>query len=245
MIADTRLVPQMAALDPSLMTGLPPAVTAATGMDALTHAVEAFVGQWSTDYTDRMALAAVGMIYENLRVAYRNGQGPRGARADGARRDLRRPRIHPRQRRLRARHRAPARRQVPHAARPRQRDHAAARAALPRARRSPSGWRCWRCAPRWASEGERAAVLAQKFLDSVEALNRDLGIPAPAGRAARGGHSRAGQGRLLGGRHQLSGAALHVAGDLRGPAAPGAAPTGPAAAKSPGEAPEPGGAARR
>ena len=44
-IADTRLVPAMAALDPALMTGLPRAVTAATGMDALTHAVEAFVGQ--------------------------------------------------------------------------------------------------------------------------------------------------------------------------------------------------------
>ena len=48
MIADTRLVPAMAALDPSLMTGLPRPVTAATGMDALTHAVEAFVGQWAT-----------------------------------------------------------------------------------------------------------------------------------------------------------------------------------------------------
>ncbi len=64
----------MAALDPSLMTGLPPHVTAATGMDALTHAVEAFVGHWSTAYTDRMALAAVGMIYDNLRIAYRNGK---------------------------------------------------------------------------------------------------------------------------------------------------------------------------
>jgi alcohol dehydrogenase class IV len=72
-IADTRLVPSMAALDPNLMTGLPPAVTAATGMDALTHAVEAFVGNWSTDYTDRMALAAVGTIYANLRVACRHG----------------------------------------------------------------------------------------------------------------------------------------------------------------------------
>ena len=49
-IADTRLVPAMAALDPTLMTGLPPAVTAATGMDALTHAVEAFIGQWATDH---------------------------------------------------------------------------------------------------------------------------------------------------------------------------------------------------
>jgi alcohol dehydrogenase len=73
-IADTRLVPAIAALDPALMTGLPRPVTAATGMDALTHAVEAYVGNWSTDYTDRMALAAVGMIYEHLRVAYRNGR---------------------------------------------------------------------------------------------------------------------------------------------------------------------------
>lgn len=71
-IADTRLVPVMAALDPELMVGLPRAVTAATGMDALTHAVEAFIGQWSTEYTDRMALAAVGLIYENLEVAWRS-----------------------------------------------------------------------------------------------------------------------------------------------------------------------------
>lgn len=43
-IVDTRLVPRAAALDPALMTGLPPAVTAATGIDALTHAVEAYLG---------------------------------------------------------------------------------------------------------------------------------------------------------------------------------------------------------
>jgi alcohol dehydrogenase class IV len=72
-IADTRLVPQMAALDPALMTGLPKAVTAATGMDALTHAVEAFLGTWASEHTDRLALAAVGMIYANLRTACRNG----------------------------------------------------------------------------------------------------------------------------------------------------------------------------
>lgn len=73
-IADSRLVPLMAALDPSLMTGLPPAVTAATGMDALTHAVEAFIGQWATDYTDRMALAAVGLVFANLRTAHKEGR---------------------------------------------------------------------------------------------------------------------------------------------------------------------------
>jgi alcohol dehydrogenase len=72
-IADTRIVPKMAALDPLLMTGLPQPVTAATGMDALTHAVEAYLGYWGTSFTDRMALAAVGLIYENLPLAYEDG----------------------------------------------------------------------------------------------------------------------------------------------------------------------------
>ena len=72
-MTDSRLVPRMAALDPCLMTGLPPHITAATGMDALTHAIEAFLGHWSTRYTDRMALAAVGMIFKNLRTACQQG----------------------------------------------------------------------------------------------------------------------------------------------------------------------------
>jgi alcohol dehydrogenase class IV len=72
-IADTRIVPQMAALDPLLMAGLPPAVTAATGMDALTHALEAYLGDWSTEFTDRMALSAVTMIFENLPRGYERG----------------------------------------------------------------------------------------------------------------------------------------------------------------------------
>ena len=73
-IVDPRMVPKMAALDPSLMTGLPPHITAATGIDALTHAVEAFVGNWTTPYSDGMALSAVGLIFENLRTAYTNGK---------------------------------------------------------------------------------------------------------------------------------------------------------------------------
>ena len=72
-IVDPRMVPKMAALDPSLMTGLPPHITAATGIDALTHAIEAFVGNWCTPYSDGMALSAVGLIFENLRTAYRDG----------------------------------------------------------------------------------------------------------------------------------------------------------------------------
>lgn len=72
-IADTRLVPRMAALDPALMTGLPAPITAATGMDALTHAVEAYIGEWGTPYTDRMALAAVAMVYRHLPRACADG----------------------------------------------------------------------------------------------------------------------------------------------------------------------------
>ncbi|WP_418317343.1 iron-containing alcohol dehydrogenase [Piscinibacter sakaiensis] len=72
-IVDTRIVPKMAALDANLMTGLPPHVTAATGIDALTHAVEAFLGNWHSPATDGMALTAVGLIFANLRTAYSNG----------------------------------------------------------------------------------------------------------------------------------------------------------------------------
>jgi len=72
-IADTRLVPTIAALDPCLMTDLPPHITAATGMDALTHAVEAYIGEWGTAQTDRWALTAVAMIYRHLPTAYRDG----------------------------------------------------------------------------------------------------------------------------------------------------------------------------
>jgi alcohol dehydrogenase len=73
-IVDPRMVPKMAALDPSLMTGLPPHITAATGIDALTHAIEAFVGHWATPYSDGMALSAVGLIFDNLRTAYTDGK---------------------------------------------------------------------------------------------------------------------------------------------------------------------------
>jgi alcohol dehydrogenase class IV len=73
-IADTRIVPQMAALDPALMAGLPPDVTAATGMDALTHAVEAYISGWRTDESDRLAEAAVRAIFANLPTACRDGR---------------------------------------------------------------------------------------------------------------------------------------------------------------------------
>lgn len=73
-VIDPKLVPIAAALDPSLMLGLPPAITAATGMDALTHAVESYISMHASPETDNYALAAVKMIMKNLPICYVNGQ---------------------------------------------------------------------------------------------------------------------------------------------------------------------------
>ena len=54
-INDLKLIPKIAVLDPELMVGLPPHITAATGMDALTHAVEAYIGLNGTKSTDENA----------------------------------------------------------------------------------------------------------------------------------------------------------------------------------------------
>jgi len=176
-IADTRLVPRLAALDPCLMAGLPGPITAATGMDALTHAVEAYIGQWGTDFTDRMALAAVAIIYENLPVAYANGQDL-GAREKMAlastfaglaftRANV--GNVHAIAHQLGGLYHTP---------------HGLANAiVLPAVLRfsSPS------CTGKLADLAVRAGVgesgqpeaeLARKFLDSVESLNATLGIPA-------------------------------------------------------------------
>jgi alcohol dehydrogenase len=72
-IMDPKLVPLMVALDPTLMTGLPPHITAATGMDALTHAVEAYISTIATTETDQMALSATNTIIRNLPIAYATG----------------------------------------------------------------------------------------------------------------------------------------------------------------------------
>ncbi len=70
---DPKLLPDMTALDPSLMAGLPPAITAATGMDALTHAVESFIAKTSNAQTEHWATAAVRLIFAHLPTAYANG----------------------------------------------------------------------------------------------------------------------------------------------------------------------------
>ena len=72
-VVDPKLVPVMAALDASLMLGLPPHVTAATGMDALTHAVESYISSFANDETRRLSGAATRMIFANLPRAYDDG----------------------------------------------------------------------------------------------------------------------------------------------------------------------------
>lgn len=72
-VIDPKLVPVAAALDPTLMLGLPPAITAATGMDALTHAIESYISMHAAPDTDYYAMAAVKMIMHNLPVCYNEG----------------------------------------------------------------------------------------------------------------------------------------------------------------------------
>ena len=72
-IVDWRCTPSVAIDDPLLMMGMPPALTAATGMDALTHAVEAYVSTGATPLTDACAEKAIKLVSENLRRAVANG----------------------------------------------------------------------------------------------------------------------------------------------------------------------------
>ena len=72
-INDFPLIPRYAVLDPKVTLSLPPAITASTGMDALTHAVEAFIGNSTTYGTRKDALLAVKLIFENLDIVYNDG----------------------------------------------------------------------------------------------------------------------------------------------------------------------------
>jgi alcohol dehydrogenase len=175
-IVDTRMVPKMAALDPSLMTGLPPAVTAATGIDALTHAIEAFLGNWATPQTDGMALSAVGLIFENLRTAYTDGKnlqarekmslastyaGIAFTRANVGY-------VHAIAHQFGGKYHTP---------------HGLANAiVLPHVLKYSAPAVTDRLAQlavraKLGEDGEDEDTLAQKFLDGVDQLNRDLGIP--------------------------------------------------------------------
>ena len=73
-ICDGKLRPKYAVLDPVLTIGLPPHITSTTGMDALTHAVEAYIGKSNVKSTIRYAEDATKLIHENLEKAYQNGK---------------------------------------------------------------------------------------------------------------------------------------------------------------------------
>lgn len=73
-INDPQLRPKYAVLDPELTTGLPKKITSTTGMDALTHAVEAYIGQSGVKSTNEYAEKATKLIFENLEKAYEDGK---------------------------------------------------------------------------------------------------------------------------------------------------------------------------
>ncbi len=73
-IADPCIRPKYAVLDPALTVGLPPHITSTTGMDALTHAVEAYIGKSNVKSTIKYAEDATKLIHENLEKAYNNGK---------------------------------------------------------------------------------------------------------------------------------------------------------------------------
>ncbi len=73
-IVDWRVTPNVAINDPLLMVGMPPALTAATGMDALTHAIEAYVSTIATPITDACAIKAIELVRDFLPAAVANGQ---------------------------------------------------------------------------------------------------------------------------------------------------------------------------
>ena len=74
-LADYELLPKMAIVDADLMMNAPKGLTAASGIDAVTHALEAYASVMATDYTDGLALRSLKLIFENLPRAYANGSG--------------------------------------------------------------------------------------------------------------------------------------------------------------------------
>ncbi|MFI1563386.1 bifunctional acetaldehyde-CoA/alcohol dehydrogenase [Streptomyces sp. NPDC020490] len=72
-LADYALTPHVAIVDPVLSMNLPPTVTADSGFDALTHATEAYVSVYASDFTDGQALQAIRLIFENLEACVKQG----------------------------------------------------------------------------------------------------------------------------------------------------------------------------
>ena len=72
-LADYELTPNVAIIDPQFVMSVPKGVTADTGLDVLTHAIEAYVSVLASDFTDALAIKAVQMVFDYLPRAYQNG----------------------------------------------------------------------------------------------------------------------------------------------------------------------------
>ena len=72
-LADYALTPDIAIVDPALVMSVPASVTADTGMDVLTHAIESYVSVMASDYTRGLSLQAIKLVFENLEHSYRFG----------------------------------------------------------------------------------------------------------------------------------------------------------------------------
>ncbi|MBH1940554.1 bifunctional acetaldehyde-CoA/alcohol dehydrogenase [Mobilitalea sibirica] len=72
-LADYELTPDVAIIDPEFVQSVPANVTADTGIDILTHAIEAYVSVMASDYTDALAMKAIQLVFEYLPIVYRNG----------------------------------------------------------------------------------------------------------------------------------------------------------------------------
>ena len=79
-LTDYEFTPDVAIIDPDLAMTVPKRITADTGMDVLTHAIEAYVSNMASDYTDALALAAIKIVFEYLPRAYSNGATDKLAR---------------------------------------------------------------------------------------------------------------------------------------------------------------------
>ena len=79
-LADYELLPDMTIIDTDLHMSAPKGLTAASGIDAVSHALEAYASMMATDYTDGLALKALKIIFEYLPRAYENGQNDAEAR---------------------------------------------------------------------------------------------------------------------------------------------------------------------
>lgn len=79
-LADYELTPNVAIIDSQFVMSLPKSVTADTGLDVLTHAIEAYVSILASDYTDALAIKAIQLVFEYLPRAFKNGNNDKVAR---------------------------------------------------------------------------------------------------------------------------------------------------------------------